>query len=100
MILCNINMQKAMEDGRLVIDPKPLPLRPTGGLKCPYDTHSVNLRLGSELSIPLAGPFSFDLMQGGNLSTFLSRNSDKITIPPSGLVVEHSLSIGRKKDYL
>jgi hypothetical protein len=45
MILSNIEMQKAMQEGRLVIDPQPTPLFPTEGQKCPYDTHSVNLRL-------------------------------------------------------
>ena len=76
MILSNIKMQEAMDLGRLVIDPKPLPLRPTGGQKCPYDTHAVNLTLGPELSIPQSGPYTFDLAMGGNLSSFLSKNSD------------------------
>jgi dCTP deaminase len=84
MILSNLELQKAMAEGRLVIDPTPQPLRPTEGQNCPYDTHSVNLRLGHELSIPLSGPYSFDLMQGGSLSEFLSRNSEKQTIPPDG----------------
>lgn len=84
MILSNVEMQKAMEEGRLVIDPQPQPLRPGGPVKCPYDTHAVDLRLGSELSIPASGAYAFDLMLGGDLSLFLSRNSDKITIPDTG----------------
>jgi dCTP deaminase len=84
MILSNVAMQRALEEGRLVIDPKPLPLRPEEGQKCPYDTHSVNLRLGHELSIPMSGPYSFDLLGGEGLSEFLSRNSEKRPIPATG----------------
>jgi dCTP deaminase len=84
MILSNVELQDALEKGRLVIDPRPTPLRPTEGQKCPYDTHSVNLRLGNELSVPLSGPFSFDLDRGGDLSQFLSRNSEKIPISTAG----------------
>jgi dCTP deaminase len=84
MILSNVRAQLAMEQGRVVITPRPLPLRPTPGEECPYDTHSVNLRLGQELSIPLPGTYSFDLARGGQLSAFLSRNSEKISIPEAG----------------
>jgi dCTP deaminase len=90
MILSNLEMQRAMTEGRLVINPQPLPLRPTEGQKCPYDTHSVNLRLGQELSIPLAGPYSFDLSEGGSLSEFLSRNSEKRSIPADGYALARS----------
>lgn len=88
MILSNIEMQKAMEEGRLVIAPRPEPLRPAEGLKCPYDTHSVNLKLGHELSVPVSGPYTFDLMVGGDLSAFLSRNAERLTIPKAGYALE------------
>jgi len=88
LILSNVEMQKAMEEGRLVITPRPEPLRPVEGLKCPYDTHSVNLKLGHELSVPMSGPFTFDLAKGGDLSEFLSRNSEKMTIPNAGYALE------------
>jgi dCTP deaminase len=84
MILSNLLMQEAMQSGRLVIEPRPMPLRPAEGQPCPYDTHSVNLKLGNELSVPQPGPYSFDLDLGGELSSFLSRNSDKVTIPQTG----------------
>lgn len=88
MILSNIGLQQAMEDGRLVVHPKPEPLRPTEGQKCPYDTHSVNLKLGYEISFPESGPYIFDLLEGGSLSTFLSRNSRKISIPSEGFALK------------
>jgi dCTP deaminase len=84
-----------------VIDPNPEPLRPTPGQKCPYDTHSVNLRLGSELSVPQEGPFSFDLAQVGNLSLFLSRNAEKITIPRTGYPLERfKFVLGLTLEYI
>lgn len=88
MILSNIELQKAMAEGRLAINPLPMPLRPSEGQKCPYDTHTVNLKLGTEISVPEGGPYIFDLLQGGNLATFLSRNSQKISIPTTGYVLE------------
>lgn len=88
MILSNVEMQRAMDEGRLIITPKPEPLRPVEGRKCPYDTHSVNLKLGHELSVPMSGPFTFDLAKGGDLSEFLSRNSEKLTIPKAGYALE------------
>lgn len=90
MILSNIKMQEAIKSGRLVIDPTPLPLRPAVGQKCPYDTHTVNLTLGAELSLPQGGPYTFDLASGANLSSFLSKNSEKITIPIAGFALERS----------
>jgi len=94
-------MQLAMEQGRLVVVPKPTPLRPAHGQTCPYDTHSVNLRLGQEISIPEPGPYSFDLTLGGNLSTFLSRNSEKIVIPKGGYPLERSqFVLGITLEYL
>src|SRR3954453_8916221 len=101
MILSNLEMQEAMASGRLVVDPQPMPLRPTEGQKCPYDTHSVNLRLGQEISIPEPGPFSFDLAQGGNLSTFLSRNSEKFVTPKGGLPLERfQFVLGMTLEYI
>jgi dCTP deaminase len=101
MILSNLQMQEAMASGRLVIDPQPMPLRPTEGQKCPYDTHTVNLRLGNEISIPQGGPFIFDLMEGGNLSAFLSKNSERMTIPEGGYSLKPSdFVLGMTLEYV
>jgi dCTP deaminase len=80
MILCNVEIQAALDSGRLVIRPEPQPRRPREGMECPYATHSVDLTLGSELSIPEPGPYSYDLMQPGKLADFIARNSKKRTI--------------------
>lgn len=101
MILSNVLMQEALESGCLIIDPRPSPQRPGQGQKCPYDTHSVNLKLSNELSVPSEGPYSFDLEQGGDLSTFLSRNSEKLVIPMTGYTLERfQFVIGKTWEYV
>lgn len=101
MILSNVKLQEAMAAGRVVIDPTPLPLRPTGGLTCPYDTHAVNLTLGSELSIPREGPYSFDLALGGNLSMFLSQNADHLAIAEHGYPLKKfQFVLGITREYI
>ena len=52
MILSNVEIQRAIDERRLVITPEPLPRRPTGaaGEDCPYQTSSVDLRLADEVS--------------------------------------------------
>jgi dCTP deaminase len=50
MILSNVEIQRAIDDGRLVLDPEPLPRRlGSEGRACPYQTSSIDLRLGEEL---------------------------------------------------
>ena len=58
--------------------PEPSPRVPTVGQSdCPYDTHSVDLRLGNEISIPKGGSFAYDHTQPGKLNEFLAGNTDK-----------------------
>lgn len=67
MILSNVAIQQAMQDGRLEIDPVPIPLRPDGGRNCPYQTSSVDLRLGSEITFisqTRKVPINVDLTRG------------------------------------
>lgn len=77
MILCNKDLQKALDEDRLIITPEPSPRTLTPGQYCPYDTHSVDLRLGDEISIPNEGTYSFDLMQPGELKEFIGKNAEK-----------------------
>jgi dCTP deaminase len=78
MILCNAQIQVALDAGRLVIRPEPLPRQALEGQYCPYDTHSVDLTLAPEISIPTPGPYCYDVMQPGtSLAEFLSTNSKK-----------------------
>ena len=67
MILSNVTIQKALEEGRLVIDPPPEPLQPTPGEPdCPYQTSAVDLRLSAEVSVYKVeqSPILIDLTKG------------------------------------
>lgn len=83
MILCNREVHKALDDGRLEIDPEPLPRRPTAGQVCPYDTHTVDLRLGSPLKIPGEGSFDINLMKQG-LPKLLETHSKHVDLEERG----------------
>jgi len=82
MILCNEAIQRALDDGRLKITPEPSPRRPkVGGGHCPYDTHTVDLRLAAEISVPIGeGVASIDLARPGMVANFIQRNSRTFTI--------------------
>jgi dCTP deaminase len=80
MILSNVEVQRALDEGRLVIEPQPQPRTPKPGVNCPYDTHSVDLRLGNQIVIPRGGPFNFDLTRSGSIAQFISDNSEKIEL--------------------
>ena len=80
MILSNVEIQAALDDDRLIIQPDPQPRTPVVGKYCPYGTHSVDLTLGEELIIPQRGTFAYDLTQPGKVADFIGRNSTKRTI--------------------
>lgn len=73
MILSNVGIQLALDSGDLVIDPEPTPRAKTLVSDiCPYDTCSVNLRLGGTIAVPVAGkPITFDL-RAGRVASFLA----------------------------
>ncbi len=80
MILSNVEVQKALDAGRLVISPEPQPRRPAPGAYCPYDTHTVDLTLAPSISIPDAGTFVLDLTEPGRIAQFFAKNSHKLTV--------------------
>ena len=80
MILSNIEIQRALEEGRLVIAPEPLPRRPENGGYCPYDTHAVDLRLYHEITVLQAGPYHYDMAERGTLSEVIARHSQRFTL--------------------
>ncbi len=84
MILSNTEIYNALDQGQLVIDPEPKPRLPTSSNPdCPYDTTSIDLRLGNSISIPKPGPYSYNLRKPG-IARFLSQNCDHVTIDPAG----------------
>jgi deoxycytidine triphosphate deaminase len=81
MILSNVEIFRALDDGRLVISPEPQPRMPTiGSNHCPYDTHSVDLRLADEISIPQEGQITYDLTKPGKIANTLARHCKKLTL--------------------
>ncbi len=68
MILSNVEIQRAIDEKRLLIDPEPMPRQPTGAANeaCPYQTSSVDLRLGDQISYFKEGlPLDINLSRGG-----------------------------------
>lgn len=81
MILSNLEIQAALDSGSLVIEPEPSPRKPQlGGGYCPYDTHSVDLRLHNEISVPESGTFAYDLTEPGKLPDLLAKHSRRLTL--------------------
>ena len=67
MILSNLELHRALDEGRLILDPEPVPRMPgNDGADCPYQTSAVDLRLGKEISY-FRGPLPLDinLRRGG-----------------------------------
>lgn len=70
MILSNVEIQRAMDEGRLVLTPEPSPRRPSPGQPdCPFQTSAVDLRLSDEITEFIAGKdklgVSINLRDGG-----------------------------------
>jgi len=81
MILSNLEIQKALDDGRLVIDPQPEPRRHELGRSCPFDTHTVDLKLHNEITVPNSDhPFAYDLTEPGSLSDLIAKHSKKYVL--------------------
>ncbi len=67
MILSNVEIQTALDDGRLIIDPEPSPRGEVSEQsECPYQTSAVDLALGSKISIYKGdtSPMVIDLTKG------------------------------------
>jgi dCTP deaminase len=88
VILSNVAIYEALDAGRILLRPEPAPRYLEAGQDSPYDTHSVDVRLGKFLSVPCKGPYTFDLYQPchvrSEFSRFLASNSDPKEIPADG----------------
>ena len=85
MILSNIAIQDAIDRGLITILPDPQPRQPSASSlsPCPYNTTSVDLRLGPTISCPMPGSYTFDLRRPG-IATFLARNCTHTQFDPTG----------------
>lgn len=78
MILSNVSIHSAIDNAWLTIEPEPLPRTTSdGGSESPYDTSSVDLRLGREIAwFQEHMAFSIDLKQG-DFRRLFAQNSVK-----------------------
>lgn len=95
MVLSNSEIIKAMREGSIVIDPAP----DAASAENPFDTTSLNLRLGKIISIPKEGVnFIFDLRNPGITSLlkeqYISKSIDEIggfNLPPGKFALANTL---------
>ena len=83
MILSNVELHHALDDGRNIIAPEPFPRTPSvNEPDCPYDTHSVDLTLSEQLSVPKSHPHAIDLREDApqGWSKYIADHSDPYTL--------------------
>lgn len=85
-VLSNTIIKAYIEDGRIVIDPRP---RQDEGDDSPYDACSVQLHIGDKLQVPKKNlKLAFDLSQPGKLNNTIDSICEDVTIPETGYVLE------------
>jgi dCTP deaminase len=97
MILSNVEIHRALDEQRLIIEPQPAPRTSAGGQDCPYQTSAVDLRLGNEIAYLNDNiPLDINLGRGGFANLF-GPNSRRHTITPEQPFVLRSgrLVLGR-----
>ena len=81
MILSNVRIQEALDNGWLKITPEPTPRHPSeNGDECPYQTSAVDLRLGNEIIELDRLPVAIDLREG-EYCKLASAIADRWTFP-------------------
>lgn len=103
MILSNVAIQKAIKTGRLIIDPQPLPLRPSEREPdCPYQTSAVDLRLGNEISWFRPGlPITMNLIHGGFQTLFKDAAETKPLADGEAFELRpHMLVLAKTKEWI
>lgn len=78
MLLSNLEIHKALDEKRLIINPEPLPR--VKGLRdkyCPYDSHTVDLKLGNEIKIPKLEAATIDFSAPGSIANLIAQNSEQ-----------------------
>lgn len=71
MILSNLSIHEALDNGWLKIQPEPIPRQKSPGVDCPYQTSAVDLRLGNEIAYFKEGlAINIDLRRGNFADLF------------------------------
>ena len=102
MILSNVHIHNALDERSLILDPEPSPRFPSpdGKIECPYNTTSVDLRLGEEILIPKEDrPFNIDLSGGAfkglltpdNYTSRRLAKDDPYTLPRRAFILAKTL---------
>jgi dCTP deaminase len=77
MILSNVEILRAVRDGRLEIGDLTGQEDPS---KPPFNTTSIDLHMGTTVAVPRPAPAAFDLRKTGLIKQFMDANSDKHTL--------------------
>lgn len=100
MILSNVEIHRALDERRLVLDPEPSPRLPGAlNVDCPYRTSAVDLRLGDEISyfeedLPLNVDLRrgrFSKLFGPNSSSRRITHEQPLVLMPNRLVLGKTL---------
>ena len=85
MILSNVEIHRAIDEGDIVLEPEPRPrFVSLGQPDSPYDTTAVNIRLGPTLSVcKRKSPIAFDLSSRG-LPELLGKIYEPVTMDSDG----------------
>jgi dCTP deaminase len=96
MILSNIEIIRAIESGAIALDQLPYPYNPANS---PFNTTSLDLRLGSEIVIPQQGPVTLNPSRGG-IAQYLANNSRALTLTKDQPYVlkPNTFILGRTKE--
>lgn len=102
MILSNVQIHRALDEGRLVIDPEPLPRLPQVGVHCLYDTHTVDLTLGDTIEVPVGNlPLTIDLTEAGSVVDLIRRASDVVNLGRDGYKLKpHQFILGHTRERI
>ena len=80
MILSNVEIHRALDEKRLILEPEPSPRIAGPEGSCPFQTSSVDLRLSPEIAHFKAGlPISIDL-RAGSFGDLFSANSQQFVL--------------------
>lgn len=100
MILSNTEIHRALDEGRLAINPEPHPRSPSVESEhCPYQTSAVDLRLANEISYFRDDlPLNINLKQGGfarlfgpNSKTQTITDEQPFVLKPNRLILGKTL---------
>ncbi|HRX85099.1 MAG TPA: dCTP deaminase [Phycisphaerae bacterium] len=103
MILSNVSIHCALDEGRLIITPEPEPrVKSSEHADCPYSTSAVDLLLGDEVAFFREGlAVNIDLRRGGFADLFgPNSESRKITREQPYALAPNRLVLGRTRELI